>query len=452
MKRIAAFSIILILLGTPNVLLASKSDYKTTYNYVIRFYPRWLSWMQAQNFNQLVGPFGMGPEFKTIVAINDDTLYASAFLDLSNGPQILTVPAYPNIYSILQLDCFGDIFKTDLSPTPSGGVYALVGPHDKSELPPGVTRIQLPYSTSMLIVRADKYSPQGVNHIQAAEVFRMNLQLQSVTNYMTDPAGGKTSILPLYIFSPPVKRMADETITFATESFLKTLQEAMASPTTQPLTASDKNLIRKFNQRFKAAQKSTKKSGRALSDINEGAMAAYAALINRWLSHINENNWIHFDNIGHWGKSYLDRAALTEYLQYGNDLAAAYYAHAFMDSRSIPLDGSAYRYVIHFSKDQLPQQTRFWSITAYTPEDIELVENPINKYVVASYTPGLVYDRDGGLTVYLQANMPRIAPRANWLPVPSGPFNVMLRIYGPLGSASDGTYVPPGITNLPYEE
>jgi hypothetical protein len=108
--------------------------------------------------------------------------------------------------------------------------------------------------------------------------------------------------------------------------------------------------------------------------------------------------------------------------------------------------------VIHFSKDELPEKTRFWSITAYTPENIELVENSLNKYVVASYTPGLVYDPDGGLTVYLQTNMPRIAPRANWLPVPSGPFNVMLRIYGPQGSALDGTYVPPGITNLPYEE
>ena len=31
---------------------------------------------------------------------------------------------------------------------------------------------------------------------------------------------------------------------------------------------------------------------------------------------------------------------------------------------------------------------RFWSVTAYTPEAIELVDNPADKYAVASYTPG----------------------------------------------------------------
>ncbi len=451
MKRIVVFSLILVLL-VPNVLPAASSDYKTAYNYVVRFYPRWFSWMQARNTNRFVGPQGMSPEFKVIVAVNDDTVYTLSFLDLSNGPQILTVPAYPNIYSILQMDCFGDIFETDLAPSPAGGVYGLVGPHFKGELPAGVTKIKYPYNSSILIFRADKYSPQGNDQIQAANDFRANLQLQSVDEYLADPTGGKTSVLPLSFFSTPIKRMADEGIEVATENFLETLQEAMASPTTKPLTESDKTLIKEFNRKFRAAKKSAGRSGAALSDIAEGARAAHAALIDRWQSHVNENNWVHFDNIGHWGKSYLDRAALTEYIQYGNDSEAAYYAQAFMDGESIPLDGSAYRYFIHFTQDQIPQATRFWSITAYTPEDVELVENPLGKYVVAQYTPGLVKDPDGGITIYLQTDMPAVAPTANWLPVPAGPFNVMLRIYGPQGSALDGTYVPPAIMHLPDED
>jgi hypothetical protein len=39
-------------------------------------------------------------------------------------------------------------------------------------------------------------------------------------------------------------------------------------------------------------------------------------------------------------------------------------------------------------------------------------------------------------------------PEANWLPVPLGPFNIMLRVYGPEGSVADNTYVPPGIARL----
>ena len=69
---------------------------------------------------------------------------------------------------------------------------------------------------------------------------------------------------------------------------------------------------------------------------------------------------------------------------------------------------------------------------------------------MASYTPGLVKDPGGGITVYLQANIIKKVPTENWLPVPSGPFNVMLRVYGPQGTALDGTYVPPQITALPY--
>ncbi len=452
MKRIAVFSIILLLLGAPDVLLAARSDYDVAYDYAVRFYPRWLSYMQfPKGGNRLAGPLGMGPEFKRIVAVNDDTIYCGGGLDLSKGPLILTVPAYPNIYSIAQLDVFGDIFHTDLAPSSSGGVYALVGPGYSGELPAEATKIQFPYNSSIIFIRADKYSPQGDDQIQAAEDFRANLQLQSLADWQSDPTGGKASVVPLYFFSQPMKRMADEAIEFATESFLETLQTAMAAPTTEPLTTSDKKLIAEFNQRFDAAKKTAEGNGRALVHITEGARAAHAALIDRWLSHRDKNNWIHFSNVGHWGKSYLDRAALTEYIQYGNERKTAYYAHAFMDGQSVPLDGGAYSYRIHFTKDQIPKATRFWSITAYTPEDIELVENSAFKYVVAAYTPGLVKDADGGLTVYLRANAPKKAPRANWLPVPDGPFNVMLRIYGPEGAALKGTYVPPKITRLPYQ-
>ena len=451
MKRFVAISIILFALVAPCRMEASRSDYITAYNYSIRFYPRWLSWMQFQNPNKIVAPSSMGPEFKVVVAINDDTIYTSLSLELLEGPQILTIPAYPNIYSILQLDCFGDIFQTDLKPSASGGVYGLIGPKYEGELPAGVTPIRLPYNMSLMFIRADKYSPQGVNQIQAAEDFRANLQLQSLADYQKDPTGGKTVLLPLYFFSTPIKQMADDAMNSAPQGFLKTLQEAMASPNTEPLTSSDKSLIRRFNNRFKYAQKAaTKGHGEALLDITNGARDAHAELIDYWLSNTDENNWIHFNDIGVWGKNYLSRAALTEYIQYGNNLEAAYYAHAFLDGDDIPLDGSMYSYVIHFTPDQIPQMTRFWSITAYTPLDIELVDNTSNKYVVASYTPGLIYDSDGGVTVIVQANAPKAALIPNWLPVPNGPFNLMLRIYGPEDTAADGTYVPPKITRLPY--
>ncbi|HEV7573213.1 MAG TPA: DUF1214 domain-containing protein, partial [Thermoanaerobaculia bacterium] len=65
----------------------------------------------------------------------------------------------------------------------------------------------------------------------------------------------------------------------------------------------------------------------------------------------------------------------------------------------------------------------------HTPEYIELVPNAADKYVVASYTPGLVAAEDGSVTIYVQAHQPK-KNTANWLPVPKGHFSLLFRVYG----------------------
>jgi hypothetical protein len=448
-KKLALIITGLLLL--PSIADASRADYKTTYNYAVRFYPRLLSYIQLTGTNRLIGPAGMGPEYKAVVAINVDTLYASATLDLSKGPLVLTVPAYQNTYSILQLDLFGNIFSNQLAPNTAGGVYSLIPPGYKGDIPAGTTAVQMPYTSVELIFRADKYTADGQDVSDQANDFRTNLQLQTVEAHNLDPNAGKTRLVPLYELSTSFKQMVDEGFAVSTTQTLEVMQEAMAASSTVPLTKNDKQLIKNFNNRFNAAKTSANASGERLSDIIQGAQAAHKAIIDRWHSNVDEHYWIHFDNVGHWGKSYLDRAALNEYIQWGNDAQAAYYGHAFKDGDGLSLDGGEFSYAIHFTKDQIPQAKRFWSITAYTPEDIELVENSLEKYNVASYTPGLVTDAEGGVTIRLQANPPKNAPQANWLPIPNGPFNVMLRVYGPEGSAADGTYLPPKSSRLPYE-
>ena len=93
----------------------------------------------------------------------------------------------------------------------------------------------------------------------------------------------------------------------------------------------------------------------------------------------------------------------------------------------------------------IPMAERFWSLTAYTPQAVELVPNPADKYVVASYTPGLKYNPDGSLSVYLSRMPPAGVPVANWLPIPFNKFDIALRVYGPEGDVESNTYVPPGI-------
>ncbi len=178
------------------------------------------------------------------------------------------------------------------------------------------------------------------------------------------------------------------------------------------------------------------------------ARAAHAMIINRFESNVDQNRWVYFDNIAAWGTNYLDRAATTEFLEFSNTAATSGYYTAFTDGNGATLNGARNRdYRLTFSADQIPQADRFWSLTAYIPRGMTLVPNSAAKYLVASYTPGLLPARNGSITLYIQATPPAPALMPYWLPVPRGPFSLVLRVYGPKGNTSPGSsYIPPKIT------
>jgi hypothetical protein len=430
-----------------SVATTNQETYRTTQQYVIRNYPRYMTHFQQSNGapNRLVGPAGMGPQYGIVVAINDDTLYASAFVDVSSGPEIFTIPKPGTVYSLLTLDLFGDVFKTTI-PSQAYGRYALVEKGYSGPIPAGTTRVEVPYRTSVFIVRADKYSSSGQNLTRAAQSLRTNLRLASMADYLKDPTSGRTTLLPIGFLAYRMKSITDDAATTAPTAFLARLQTAVNDPTTQPMTASDRKLATTFDQTYAAANAAAARGD--VGPLNAMAQAtrdAHALIVDNWLSHADATGWIHPENVGNWGTDYLDRASLNEYIQYGNDASAAQYFDAFADHNGAPLDTHVVRfYQIKFTKDEIPDATRFWSLTAYVPGGITLVPNRLNKYVVAGYTPGLKKAADGSVTVTISAVKPPTVPTANWLPAPPGPFSLLLRVYGPTGNTTQG-YTPPPI-------
>jgi hypothetical protein len=426
-----------------------KSFFSTAENYTIRYYPRFLTYVQQSlgGFNRLAGPARVGPLYGYVVSINVDTLYASFFLDLSQGPQIFTIPKTGVTYSLLTLDVFGDAFNSTIkSQTP--GTYGLVPAGWKGTLPPGVTKIEVPYPVTTWIIRADKYSSTGQNQIDQATAFRASLRLASLPAYEQDQMAGATTIVPEAFFALRMKAVADDAVRFHTAHFFRVLQAALHSSATAPLSKSDRQLSTAFNRQFAAANAAARHGNPSpLSQMISGARAAHTMIIHRWLSHTDANHWIHFGNFAAWGTAYLDRAAGNEYIQYGNNAGAAGYYNAFTDGRGAPLNGATVpAYTLTFAKNQIPQADRFWSLTAYLPRGNTLVPNAAGKYEVARFTPGLVTNPDGSITIYLQATPPRPALRPNWLTVPRGPFDLLLRVYGPEGNTSPGAnYTPPKI-------
>jgi len=128
---------------------------------------------------------------------------------------------------------------------------------------------------------------------------------------------------------------------------------------------------------------------------------------------------------------------------YGNSKDEAIYPVYFVDDGKKPLSG-ANRYSLRFAPGQLPPVNAFWSLTLYELPSSLLSANRLNRYLINSpMLPDLNRDADGGVTLYVQHDTPGADKEAIWLPAPSGPFFMVLRLYWPRREALDGQWEAP---------
>jgi hypothetical protein len=96
------------------------------------------------------------------------------------------------------------------------------------------------------------------------------------------------------------------------------------------------------------------------------------------------------------------------------------------------LDGGEHRYLLKLGKETLQSINSFWSVALYKMPGKSLVKNARKKYLINSFMlPQLQRHTDGSLTIYLQKNYPGENKESNWLPVPEGPFLVVVRLHWP---------------------
>jgi hypothetical protein len=90
-----------------------------------------------------------------------------------------------------------------------------------------------------------------------------------------------------------------------------------------------------------------------------------------------------------------------------------------------------------------PQVRGFWSLTVYG-RDLFLVENELGRYSIGDRTPGLRRDADGSLPITIGHQRPD--DTSNWLPAPSGPGYLALRAYEGHAAVVDARWFPPDLT------
>jgi hypothetical protein len=155
------------------------------------------------------------------------------------------------------------------------------------------------------------------------------------------------------------------------------------------------------------------------------------------------NGWLYATDLGSYGTKY-DLRAYVAYAGLGANLPQdAIYPATTVDGTGQALDGSR-NYVLHFAKGQEPPVKGFWSVTMYDQKYF-FVSNPIHRYQISPTQSPVTYNPDGSLDIYIQRNSPGLSREKNWLPSPSGPFVLMLRMYWPSDAVIRGSWKPPAV-------
>jgi hypothetical protein len=160
----------------------------------------------------------------------------------------------------------------------------------------------------------------------------------------------------------------------------------------------------------------------------------------------SNHNWISYDPIGFYEKNdYLQRAIVTRNNIFANIEEEVFYSTVTLDDKNVILNGDN-NYKIHFLNYLIPlMNLRWgsWSITLYQNNNFN--DNPQKIYSVGTNTSVLTYNDDGSLDILIQQNKPIDKLVGNWLPVSSGPFTLVLRMYAPsnmqLGDNNNLPYV-----------
>jgi hypothetical protein len=379
--------------------------------------------------------------FRDVTAPNADTLYSSAWIDLSKEPYVLSIPEMQGRYFLFpMLDGWTNVFQVPGKRTTGthAQTYAIVGPGWTGQLPAGVKEYRAP--TNLVWILGRIYCNGEPQDYDKVHQIQRQLALVPLSRYgqpYQAPPGRVDASIDM---KAPVR---DQVNKLTGAEFFSLLAESMK---TNPPAAADAPMVAKLarlgivpGRSFDAARL-TLDVEHALAKVPETAQRAV-------LAHAPEagkdvDGWTITLKAGVYGTDYLQRAFVAWVGLGANRPQDAVYPLTEASADGTPYTGTN-RYVLHFAKGETPPANGFWSLTMYD-DQMFFVDNPLNKYTV-SPRDKLRYNTDGSLDLYLQHDSPGKDREANWLPAPTGRFKPMLRLYWPRQAVLSGEWMPPPI-------
>jgi hypothetical protein len=365
-----------------------------------------------------------GPESREITTPNADTIYSTAFIDLTIGPVSLVVPDAGQRYiSVSILDMFTNTNIIMGTSTLGGGAgsYRLIGPketaRDNRDL-----RVLTPHS--WLIARI---SMDGEDDLAQARQIQEGIKLEGPEAPLASTFATRISDWPEYFRAAQALLESDPpTFTVGLDAFER-IRAACSS--------------RDF-----ARSEYSKGDAQA---IDAGVSAARNLIQSLRGRQAFVHGWSYpRPELGNYADNYVYRAVVAVVgLGALPPQEAMYMRAAGDDGTGLYRGDGLYR----LSLPKPPPVKAFWSLTMYeaTPDgQFFLAPNSINRYVIGNQTKGLIYDSDGVLDIWIGRKEPPSLKRANWLPAPdTGPFALTLRAYLPGIELLNGKYHVPAVTS-----
>ncbi len=385
---------------------------------------------------------------KDVVRYNFDTLYSFAWLDLSSGPMILSVPDTQGRYYLLpMLDMWTDVFSVVGSRTTGtkAGNYAIVPSGWSGALPDGVNKIVAPTPVIWILGRTQTNGPADYANVhKVQDGYRLTPLSQWGKEY-TPPKNISIDASADDKTPPLIQVNKLDGVAMLTR-LADLLSKYPPHPNDYPILFRLRALGIEPGKPFDAA----KLDPATISIINKAAKDALEYMpVAMTRNGDKVNGWnIGRENMGTYGTSYSQRANIALGGLGCNLPEDAVYPVSFVDGEGKPLSG-ANKYILHFEKGKLPPAGAFWSVTMYDKDGFQ-VPNPINRYAIGDRDK-LTFNADGSLDIHVQADSPGKDKEANWLPAPKDSFQPTMRIYSPRTEVLNGSWAPPPFKKVDSE-
>ncbi|KPP82225.1 MAG: putative exported protein [Oceanicaulis sp. HLUCCA04] len=378
--------------------------------------------------------------FTAVVRPNADTLYSLAWLELSDTPLVLEIPAMEERYWLFQgLDAWTNVFADPGVRTLGNGQTSVLiaGPDFQGEVPEGMVLYRSPTRMAWLLGRIEIES-----EAELSTVHRLQDGVR-LYPYRSMP-GGQGVSLDRPAAAPSMPAPPDRVAAMDAPDFFNRLAMLMEA---NPPADGDREALARLRALNAGPGEAIDWSGYGILSVQ--IILRGVAIARERLAQGPEQpaGWVVPENyIGRYGENYAYRAGVSLYGLGANLPEDAIYPSARTDANGEPLQGGQ-RYRIRFAPEAMPPVNGFWSVTLYDADGYFIANAP-GRYARSS-RDALIADEDGAITLDIHAGPPEPGREANWLPAPQdGAFTLLARLYWPQETALNGEWTMPPVERV----